>query len=88
MVSVEELTRRQEEKIRVRGRFFSEIARLQSKLNEVMNRYLIGEKEAIANIENARKEVRDIEKFFNTYQKYLYDYEFEVRTLRKMGLED
>lgn len=87
MSRLEELEKEQLENKRIKERFFTVSAGLQTKLNVAMDRYLAGKKEAISDIKKARKELRDLEKLFNAYQFYLYDWTFETRTLVKMGLD-
>lgn len=88
MTRLEEKTKRYLENIRIKNNFFREFARLQSEVNKAMDRYLAGEKEAMVDIERARKEVRDFANLFNAYYLYLYDWDFESRRLIEMGLDD
>ena len=88
MTRLEEKTKRYLENKRIKNNFFKEFARLQSKVNEAMDSYLAGKKEAMVDIERAREEVRDFANLFNDYYLYLYDWDFESRRLIEMGLDD
>ena len=88
MSRLEEMTKRQEENIKIKERFFHLFSTIQIKINKALDRYLEGDIKALANIEKSRKELREWENVFNAYQFYLYDWTFETRTLLKMGLDD
>ena len=88
MSRLEKKTKRYVENKRIKNNFFKEFARLQCEVNEAMDSYLAGRKEAMADIERARKEVRDFANLFNAYYPYLYDWDFESRRLIEKGLDD
>ena len=85
---IKEMTKKQEENIKIKERFFNLFATLQIKINKALDKYLDGDIKALADIEKSRKELREWENVFNAYHNYIYDWTFETRTLLKIGLVD